>query len=325
MSRRPKFGLVALALLAVVAIVLQVQGFGATQEKKPIFYSVIHGDPADTFWAVYRQGLRDAAAQFPVVVKELSPPKFSVEVLVDLLNSAIAAKPDGIIATITDAKAVEPPLRRAIRQGIPVIAVNVDDPRPANQRIPYLFYIGGNEELGGRATAQRMLRERKPKRAVCANHLPGHVGLEARCRGFTAVMKAAGVPTDKIPIDLDPTKAVAQLRGYFRSHPDTDALFTIGPPGATPALQALDEAGLTGKVMHSSFDMSQEQINAIKSGKILSTIDQQQYLQSYLGVEFLLLHVKKGFTPATDILTGPFVVDKSNVAKVEAGVKAGYR
>ncbi|GAG58189.1 unnamed protein product, partial [marine sediment metagenome] len=47
-----------------------------------------------------------------------------------MLNSAIATKPDGIAVTITDPAALDAPLRKAIAAGIPVIAINVPDPRP---------------------------------------------------------------------------------------------------------------------------------------------------------------------------------------------------
>jgi hypothetical protein len=39
---------------------------------------------------------------------------------------------------------------------------------------------------------------------------------------------------------------------------------------------------------------------------------------------FLALNLEHGFTLAGDILTGPFLVDQSNVQKVEQGVKDGF-
>jgi simple sugar transport system substrate-binding protein len=285
--------------------------------------SVTHGTPGDPFWAVYRKGLEDASKEFGVELTDEAPEEFSVEGLVNLLNSAVAAKPAGIIATITDPAAVEAPLRQAVEQGIPVIAVNVPDTR--EDRIPYLFYVGGDEELGGRAAAQRILQEATPTRAACAIQEVGHVGLQARCKGFGDEMKAAGVPADTVPIEGgDPTGSAEVLRGYFTSHEDTDALFTLGPQGATPAIQVLEEQGLTDKITHITFDLSQEQVDQIKEGNILATVGQQQYLQGYLPILFLKLNLEHGFTLAADVLTGPFVVDSSNLEPVEQGVKDGF-
>jgi simple sugar transport system substrate-binding protein len=285
--------------------------------------SVTHGTPGDPFWAVYRKGLDDGSEQFGVKLTDEAPEQFSVQALADLLNSAVAAEPAGIIATITDPAAVDAPLRQAIEQGIPVIAVNVPDTR--EDRIPYLFYVGGDEELGGRVAAQRMLEEKTPARAACAIQEVGHVGLQARCKGFTDVMQEAGVTTDTVPIEGgDPTRSAEVLRGYFTDREETDALFTLGPQGATPAIQVLEEQGLTDKITHMTFDLSQEQVDQIKAGNILGTVGQQQYLQGYLPILFLRLNLEHGFTLASDVLTGPFLVDSSNLSQVEAGVGDGF-
>jgi simple sugar transport system substrate-binding protein len=62
-------------------------------------------------------------------------------------------------------------------------------------------------------------------------------------------------------------------------------------------------------------------------GTLVSTIDQQQYLQSYLPISWLKLNIEHGFVlaPGVDLLTGPALVDKSNVAQVREGVNAKFR
>jgi len=296
------------------------------QERTDInVYSVTHGTPGDPFWAVYRKGLEDGESEFGVGLTDQAPEQFSVEALVDMLNSAVAAEPDGIIATITDPSAVEGPLRDAVDQGIPVVAVNVPDTRAEDQRIPYLFYVGGNEELGGRVAAERILQEGKPARAACAIQEAGHVGLQARCKGFDDVMTRQGVPSDTIVIEGgNPTRSAEILRGYFTKNKNTNALFTLGPQGATPAIQVLEEQQLTEQVTHMTFDLSQEQVDQIKQGTILGTIGQQQYLQGYLPMLFLKLNLQHSFRLAADVLTGPFLVDESNIGEVEQGVKDGF-
>jgi simple sugar transport system substrate-binding protein len=58
---------------------------------------------------------------------------------------------------------------------------------------------------------------------------------------------------------------------------------------------------------------------------VLFTIDQQQYLQGYLPVVFLYLYKEYGLIPHEKVLTGPSIVDKSNVDVVEKTVREGYR
>jgi len=294
------------------------------------FYVVSHGGPGDPFWGVVMKGMQDAADLLSkgtgdtIKATYLGPAVYSVTELVNMLNSAIAARPQGIVCTITDPAALDEPLRRAISLGIPVIAINVPDPRPAGERIPYLFYVGGDEYLSGIKAAEKMLAVKKPTRAVVFIHEVGHVGLELRAKGFIEVMTASGVPAEKLAIGIDPTQAVDIIRGYFAKYPDTDAIFTLGPIGTLPTVTFLREQGLAGKVMLGCFDLDEVTLKAIKDGIALFTVTQQQYLQGYLPIVWLYLYNKYGFLPANDILTGPGFVDGSNIEKVEELIKQGY-
>ena len=109
------------------------------------------------------------------------------------------------------------------------------------------------------------------------------------------------------------------------SHPDTSAVLTLGPPGAQAVLDAekLVTPGRTWK--HLTFDVAPLQVDGIRSGRIMATIDSQQYLQGYLSVMHMWLHKTQGFTMAADIYTGPAIVDASNVDEAEAGVGRGVR
>ena len=291
------------------------------------FYSVTHGESGNVFWAIYRNGIRDGAAKYGVKVTDLPLEQFAVAGYVDLLNQAIAAKPDGIFASILDQNAVDQPLRQAIESGIPVIAVNVPDTRELNERIPYLFYVGGDEEAGGRLTAQRQIQEGAVTHGVCIIHEPGHTGLEARCRGYEAELTSAGAQVDKLPSSKDATQATEQIKGFLQENEDVDAIFGVGPQPATFALQALEELGKKGDVRVSAYDMTEDLLTEINGDNLVSTIDQQQYLQGYEPIHWLQGHIDHGFViaPGVDMLTGPALVDKSNASQVAEGVKAGFR
>jgi simple sugar transport system substrate-binding protein len=293
----------------------------AAGEKSLLLYSVTHGFPGDVFWAEYRKGLNDAAAKFGVTVKDVAPDKNDLGQLPNLINSAIAAKPNGIIATLPDPKGEADPLKQAISQGIPVIAINVG--QGLQNEIPYLFYVGGDEELAGRKQAEKVLSVKTPKRAAVGIHEPGHVGLELRAKGFTDVMGTKNVPVDKLDTGTDPTKITEVMRGYLTSHPDAEALFTVGPIPTLPTLKLLKDMNMSGKVTVVSFDLTPEQMDAIKDGSLLSTAGQQQYLQGYMPVTWFYLNLNYLFKPANDILTGPFIVDKSNVDQVVDLVNQG--
>jgi len=183
-----------IALMFILVCLTALLFGGIVQAKTFNFYVVSHGGPGDSFWGVVMKGMKDAAAVINKGTDDTinavysGPAKYSVEELVNMLNSAIATKPDGIVVTITDPAALDAPLRKAIAAGIPVIAINVPDRRPEAERIPYLFYVGGD--------------------AVVAIHEIGHMGLETRAKGFIEVMEENGVPVEKIATYLDPTQAI---------------------------------------------------------------------------------------------------------------------
>jgi simple sugar transport system substrate-binding protein len=297
------------------------------EQRDLTYYSVTHGESGNVFWAIYRNGIRDGSKLFGVEVKDLPLEQFAVAGYVDLLNQAIAAEPDGIFCTILDQAAVDGPLRQAIRDGIPVIAVNVPDTRPLADRIPYLFYVGGDEAAGGRLTAQRQMEEGDVQHAVCIIHEPGHTGLEARCRGYDAELTKAGAKVDKLPSSKDATQATEQIKSFLQRNADVDAIFGVGPQPATFALQALEELGKKGQVRVSAYDMTEDLLTEINADTLISTIDQQQYLQGWEPIHWLTQHIEHGFVmaPGVDMLTGPALVDKSNADKVAEGVKAGFR
>lgn len=290
---------------------------GGDQERYS-FYVVEHGSSGDPYWEVVKKGAEDAAARYDVDLTWLNPEQFSVQKVVDLLNSAIAANPNGMLVTIIDPEAVDPPIRQAIQSGIAVIAIDIPDPRQFPEKLPYLFYIGPDDYIGGRRAAETMLAEGPIDRAACAIHEQGSIGLELRCQGFTDVIEEAGGTVDKLDIGQDPTRISQAEQAYFAANPDANAILTLGPVGAIPTIQFLQDQGLVGQVIHGTFDLDPTTNESIKDGSTLFTIDGQPYLLGYQGIEMLYLHNQYGFTLGSDIVTGPAIVDQSNVEQVEA-------
>ena len=93
-------------------------------------------------------------------------------------------------------------------------------------------------------------------------------------------------------------------------------MLALGPTGATPAIAALKQ--LKSSVKLATFDLSKDVLNSIKAGDMLFAIDQQQYLQGYLPIVFLTYNNLYGLIPGggQPVLTGPGIVDKTNVDKV---------
>jgi simple sugar transport system substrate-binding protein len=279
---------------------------------------VSHIGPADPNMSWLTTSIAEADKQFPVTVKYVAPETFSVEAQVNLLETAIAAKPDGLIVPITDATALQGPLNRAIASGIPVIASNIPDTRPVGQRIPYLTYVGGDEYQTGVLMAQEILQQAKPnvpRRVACAIGDVGHAGAELRCKGLTDGLKSAGVPVDRVAITDEPSTITNVMRSYLVAHKDTDAIWSVTLLTAPFVYKVVQGLGMLNQVKMAVVDESPLAIEGILQGKLIATHSQQFWLQGYLPVMWLYLYKKYGYVPPPTELVGPVIIDKTNAAQ----------
>lgn len=296
------------------------------------FAFVTHGGPGNPFWNVVIQGMEDAAQRYDVEAQWLSSPTFSIEDMTDFLDDAIASGVDGLAVTCPDPEAIRDNVERARAAGIPVIVLNTADPDAGTEHgLPTLFYIGASEYLGGQANGRAVLAAAKARgiqlrRAVCPIQELGHSGLEARFAGFQNVLEASGVSVDGLTISNDVEESSGLLADYFLANPDCRAIATLGPLPADALYLYLDDEALPiGELLHVTHDTSAAIFERIRSGYTLQAIDQQPYLQGYLSVAFLFLNKRFGLSLASDALTGPFIIDVSNVDTIAQLVAQGYR
>lgn len=316
--------------LSILTLLIAITGgtFTAAQAqtstKKLRFVVVTHGQAADPFWSVVKRGVEQAGKDENVDVQYEAPPTYDMVAMSNLIDGAVASKPDGLVVSIPDANALSPAIKRAIAAGIPVISINSGSDVAA--KLGVLVHVGQTEYEAGLAGGQRMAAA-GVKNALCDIQEAGNAGLEDRCRGFTDSMTKAGSKVKNIVTDLnDPTGSQQRLQAALTADPTIDGIMALGPTGATPALKAIQASNKTGKVKLATFDLSTDVLNAIKNGDMLFAIDQQQYLQGYLPIVLLALYNRNDNTIANPILmTGPGFVTKDNVDKVMQLTKEGTR
>lgn len=287
------------------------------KEPEYTFYFVSHIGPADPNMQWLTQSIDEAMKAFPVKVNYVAPERFSVEEQVDMLQTAIAANPDGLIVPITDPKALEGPLKEAIASGIPVIASNIPDPRPAPEKIPYLTYVGGDEYKTGVQMAKRLLKEFEPdvpKRVACGIAHVGHVGAETRCQGLIDALEPLGVTVEKIALTEEPAKITDVWRTYLEANPDTDAIWIVTLLATPFVYNVTKDLGLEDQVKIATVDESPLAIEGILRGYVVATHSQQFWLQGYLPVMWLYIYNKFGYVPPPEEIIGPVIIDETTAA-----------
>src|SRR5918999_1000527 len=308
---------VAAAAIALVLAACDQQATespGAAGAARDIEIAVVtHGQASDPFWSVVKNGVDQAAADLGVRVTYNAPEEFDPVALGQMIEAAVADEPDGIVISNPDPSALEGAINAAHDAGIPILSINSGS--DAFAELGLLTHIGQTEFEAGVGAGERMA-EAGVTNTLCVNQEVGNVALDLRCEGFAEGL--GDIPSEVVAVDLtDPTGAQAAIQAALSENPDVDGMLTLGPTGADPALAALEASG-RDDVQIATFDLSENVLTAIDEGRMLFAIDQQQYLQGYLGVQTMTLFVQYGLLPGGGevIRTGPGFVTQETAAQV---------
>lgn len=310
MTRIVLFGLLVMGVLALSL------GSVAAQEQRPYRIVVVtHGQASDPFWSVVANGVNDAARDMRVTVEYQAPGTFDMVAMAQLIDAAVASNPDALVVSLPDADALGPSIEAAVAAGIPVMTINSGS--DVAQSLGAMAHVGQTEYEAGYGAGQRMAAAGATN-ALCVNQEVGNAALDLRCQGFTDAMGEAGGVVNVLAVELsDPTGAQSRIAAALAADPAIDAVFTLGPTGAAPALAALEAEGLLGTMKVATFDLSPEVLQAIVDGNMLFAVDQQQYLQGYLPIVYLTLYLENLNTPGQFLIpTGPGFVTQDTAATV---------
>lgn len=309
-----RFALKAILGLAALA---GLAGSAAAQTR---IVFVTHGQSGDPYWSVVKNGMDDAAAALGVKAEYLSPETFDMVKMAQLIDAATASAPDGLVVSIPDAAALGGPVKNAVAAGIPVIVVDSGGSK-LTKELGGLLYLGQSEYEAGVAAGERVAKL-GVKKAVCINQEVGNSSLDDRCNGFA---KGLGVEVPVLQGVIDPTEMKSRVLAYLNTNPDVEFMLGCGPTATEPALAALEELGLKGKVKLGTFDLSPVILQAVVDGNVEWGIDAQQYLMGYVPVVMLDLMAKYKLAPVADYPTGPGFVTKDTAASVIDLAKQGKR
>ena len=312
--------LTRLCSLAVFAIAALALPLSVKAQKKPHIIVVTHGQVSDSFWLVVKNGVEAAAKETGSDVDYRAPEKFDMVAMSQLIDAAVASKPDGLIVSIPDADALGKSIQAAVAAKIPVISINSGS--DVSKKLGCLLHVGQEEEIAGKGAGTRMKAE-GVKKAVVVNQEVGNVALDLRAKGFS---EGLGTNAEVVAVKMDFTEARNAVAGYLQKNPDVEGILALGPTGAEPTLQALQDAGKVGKVKFGTFDLSAAVLQAIDKKEMEFAIDQQQYLQGYLSVVIMANYIKYGVLPANEnVLTGPGFVTAETAKQVIDLSKKGIR
>jgi simple sugar transport system substrate-binding protein len=279
---------------------------------------ITHAVPGDTFWDIVRKGAEAAAAKDNINLLYSSDPEAGKQA--QLVEAAIDQDVDGIVLTLAKPEAMAGAVQHATQQGIPVVSINAGESESA--RLGAIAHFGQNESVAGQAAGAK-LNELGYKSAICVNQEQGHVGLEARCAG--AKQAFDGQMQTLFVNGQDMAQVQSSITAKLQTSSDVDAVLTLGAPFALTAVDSVEDAGSNADV--ATFDMNSELIDSLKSEEVVFAVDQQPYLQGYLGVDEIWLWQRNGNTigGGQPVLTGPNIVTPADAGKVAEFAEKGTR
>lgn len=315
--------------LMMTAAVLAVSATAALSAN----IAVVGGSNDDAFWNLIKKGLDDARPAIEAnggsvnYLRLQNYDNFAPDV-VQLIRTAISQKVDGLVIPNWVPEAEDPAIKDAIAAGIKVILMNAGGADKAKE-LGAINYVGSDEYVAGFAGGETFAAKGS-KNVLCINTLPGTANIEARCKGVIEGITGKGGKGAQLPLpstSFGNATAVAEaIKAELIKDGTIDGVITISAGDADSAAIGIQQADKVSGVKLGSFDLNKAGLDRIKGGTQAFAIDQQPYLQGFLATTLLASAIDFGTSlPTFPVLTGPGIVDETNIDATLAGVAKGAR
>ena len=304
-------------ILIVSALALSAaMTFSSPSVAEEPYFPIIAKGFSHQFWQAVKLGAEEAAKANGVKISFEGPEtEAMIDKQIDMLNAAIAKKPQGLGFAALDSKAEVPLLKKAHDAGIPIVAFDsgVDSDIPLSTCTTDNVKAAGaaadkmGEAIGGEGEIGAVIHDQTSATGI------------GRRDGFVNEIKAK-FPKIKI-VDLqyanDALKATEDVKAMLQAHPKIKGIFASNEGAAIGLVTAMKET--KAKIVGIGYDSGKKQKDAIVDGTLLGSITQNPVGIGKCVVESLAKAVKgEKLEKVTD--TGFYWYDKSNItdAKVAA-------
>jgi ribose transport system substrate-binding protein len=285
------------------------------QQRRKVI-AVIPKGTSHLFWVSVQAGALAAGKDFGVDVLWNGPAQeteYSRQI--QIVDSMIARRVDGIALAAAERKALVGPVERAAAAGIPVTIF--DSGLDSND---YVTFVATNNFAAGQLAA-RTLANLLGGRGLVAMvmHAPGSASTMDREQGF---QDAIGRDFPQVRIvatqygQSDRAKAMAAAENILTAHPDLNGMFASSEPSSVGTSLALQSRGLSGKVKFVAFDSSDSLIEDLKAGTIDAMVVQDPFQIGYTAVRTLVDKLR-GATPPKRIDLSARVVTRADLDRPE--------
>lgn len=309
--------LVSILLVVSVTIAYATKSSSNRQTSKKttgkkLYIAMISKGFQHQFWQAVKRGAEKAAKDYNVTITFEGPESESmVDKQIEMLQAALAKKPDAICLAALDSKAVIPYLKKAKSMGIPVIGFDSG----VDSDIPVTTVATDNVKAAAfAADKMAQLIGYEGEVALVVHDQTSRTGIDRR-DGFVNRIKQK-YPKIKI-VDIqygggDHLKSADLAKAIIQAHPKLKGIFGANEGSAIGVLIAVKELNKVGKIVVIGYDSGKQQIDAIKAGIEAGAITQNPIGMGYKAVEAAIKAIKGQKLPKK-IDSGFYWYDKKNI------------
>jgi simple sugar transport system substrate-binding protein len=292
-------------------------GFGKRSANRKVYFLTYYNPASDAFWNQMLTGAKDAATLGNLELTHQTTDGTNPAAMTDLIGAAIATKPAALFVPFND-PAWEGAACEADKAGIPVFAFNVPPANAAKTCVK--AFVGQDFTEVGKLVGERLLKEvpgiTAGDKILCPAEEPDQQYAIQRGGGVNEALATVGAKCEFLRTTGADEQALNALTTWLTANKDVKAVVPLGGTPHRNLVAAEDAASVKAPIV--GFDTSPQVIDGIKSGRILATADQQGYIQGYQTVMQGVLFLDFALSPANINSGGNGLIDKTNVANLEA-------
>ncbi|HUX02759.1 MAG TPA: substrate-binding domain-containing protein [Phycisphaerae bacterium] len=281
-----RWQIVGIALALAVATALPIGcGKQEADSNKGVIW-MIPSHRAHPVWLVGRNGFEKACREMGYTPKWNAAENAELDVNIGYVEQAIAERAAGILVFPYNDVAYTQVINKAAEAGIPVVTIHWDAPASKRKAFigpdPEVYAVAAadrlGELLGGKGNVGIMQGNFNPLENKVARIFTGRLA-----RKYPAIKVVAH--------DEDTTetvKATEKAINMIQTHPELNGVFSSTGGGAVSWSKAMEETGTLGRIYVISMDVTRQNLDLVKAGKIYGVIAQGIYDEGYQGVKLLL-------------------------------------
>ena len=284
---RERFCVILASLCFLFILAVAPRQVEADNSKK---IALVMKSLSNPFFSKMEEGARQYAVANKIPLEVFGVDRETdIDMQIAIVEDLISRGYGALVIAPADSRRLVPVCEKAIKKGMKVI--NIDNPlhvTSLQKRSLMIPFVGSDNKVGASMVADYLKRRLNNKgKVVVLEGIRGVENADLRKKGFIETItrnSTIEVVASEIA-NWHADEAFSLTSRLLTEHPDIDAVFCANDSMALGTLQALEAAGLNGKVLIGAYDNIEEVRDAMRSGQIHATIEQHPELMGRFGVQ----------------------------------------